>query len=112
VALLGAATVALTANGWTIAGAAAIGFSCAGVLVLALTLPPLLCAPGDVARTSAAMFTISYSLAMVVAVISGVLWDATGIPSMAFAPIGLCAVLLLAMPATLPLARSKGGELR
>jgi CP family cyanate transporter-like MFS transporter len=105
VALAGVATVALSAGAGTIAGAAAIGFACAGVLVLALTLPPLLCAPADVARTSAAMFTISYALAMVVAVISGALWDASGIASTAFVPIGLCALLLLALPGTLPLAR-------
>jgi len=104
-AMLGAITVAVTASGWTVAAAATIGFACAGVLVLTLSLPPLLCAPADVARTSAAMFTISYTLGMVIAVLSGAAWDVTGIPSMAFLPIGLCALLPFAVPATLPHAR-------
>ncbi len=105
VALAGVATVATTASVWTVVGAGAIGFSCAGVLVLALALPPLLCAPSDIARTSAATFTVSYTLGMVVAVISGAAWDATGIPSVAFVPIGACALLLLFVPATLPFGR-------
>jgi CP family cyanate transporter-like MFS transporter len=107
VALGGAVAIATTASIWTIAAAAAVGFACAGVLVLALALPPLLCVPADVGRTSAAMFTISYALGMGVAVISGAAWDVTGVPSAAFVPISFCALLLLALPATLPLARGQ-----
>ncbi len=41
-------------------------------------LPALLTAPSDVARMSAAMFTISYSEALVVSVLSGAAWDLGG----------------------------------
>ena len=35
------------------------------------------------------MFTISYSCAVIVPVVSGLVWDATGVPAMAFVPIAL-----------------------
>ena len=38
---------------------------------------------------------MSYTLGMITAVVSGVVWDLTAIPAAAFVPIGLCAVLLL-----------------
>jgi CP family cyanate transporter-like MFS transporter len=41
------------------------------------------------------MFTISYSCAVIVPVISGLAWDLTGIASMAFLPIALCGILLV-----------------
>jgi CP family cyanate transporter-like MFS transporter len=77
-----------------IAGAALLGFAAAGVLILMLALPPLLSPPNDVHRTAAAMFTISYSCALIVPVLSGIAWDLSGVPAAAFLPIGLCAVLL------------------
>jgi MFS transporter, CP family, cyanate transporter len=40
------------------------------------------------------MFTISYTCAVIVPVISGLLWDLTGIPSTAFLPIVFCGLLL------------------
>lgn len=75
--------------------ASILSFASGSGLILGLTLPPLLCAADDVARTSAAMFTVSYASAVIVAVISGALWDLTGAPRLAFFPIGLCAVVLL-----------------
>jgi MFS transporter, CP family, cyanate transporter len=83
---------------WVVAGAGLLGFAAAAVLVLMLALPPLVSPPEDVHRTAAAMFTISYSIAVITPVLSGLAWDITGIPAMAFLPIGLC-VLLLAVPA-------------
>jgi len=74
---------------------AAIGFSCGLMLILVLALPPLLCAPEDVARTSAALFTLAYACAVIVPIISGALWDLTAIPASAFVPIALCALLPL-----------------
>jgi CP family cyanate transporter-like MFS transporter len=97
--------IATTASLWTVAWAALLGFCGAGVLVLVLALPPLLRAPPDVAPTSAAMMTVSYTLAMLVAVISGVAWDLTGVPAAAFVPIGLCGLLLLTVPATISFDR-------
>jgi len=80
---------------WVIAGASLMGFAAAGILVLMLALPPLLSPPEDVHRTAAAMFTISYSIAVIVPVLSGVFWDLSGKPAMAFVPIGLCCLLLV-----------------
>jgi CP family cyanate transporter-like MFS transporter len=74
--------------------ASLIGFFAAGILVLVLALPPLLAAPDDVHRVTAAMFTISYSCAVAVPVISGMMWDMSGRPEFAFLPIALCGIIL------------------
>lgn len=103
--LLSIIGIATTASAWTVLWAAVLGFAAAGVLVLVLALPPLLCAPADVAPVSAAMLTVSYALGMAVAVVSGVTWDATKIPAAAFVPIGLCALLLLSVPMTIPFGK-------
>ena len=71
-----------------------VGFSDASALILGLTLPPLLCRPEDVARTSAGMFTMSYGGAVLVAILSGAAWDMSGVPSLAFVPLAICAVAL------------------
>src|SRR5262245_15826283 len=105
--LLSIIGIATTTSAWTIVWAAVLGFAAAGVLVLALALPPLLCAPADVAPVSAAMLTVSYAIGVSIAVISGVTWDVTGIPAAAFVPIGLCALLLLTVPATIPFGKKK-----
>ncbi len=83
----------------TIVWASLLGFSDAAALILGLTLPPLLCRPEDVARTSAGMFTLSYGGAVVIAVISGAAWDLSGIPALAFVPLAVCAVALTAITA-------------
>ncbi|MEJ2435700.1 MAG: MFS transporter [Pseudolabrys sp.] len=77
-----------------VASATIVGFAAAAILVLVLALPPLLAEPDDVHRVTAAMFTISYSCAVIVPVISGAAWDATGIGGFAFLPIAVCGVLL------------------
>lgn len=83
----------------TIAWAALLGFSDASALILGLTLPPLLCRPDDVARTSAGMFTLSYGGSVALALLSGAAWDLSGRPGLAFAPLGLCAIALAAIAA-------------
>jgi CP family cyanate transporter-like MFS transporter len=93
----------LSGTGWIIvAAAAALGFSGAATLTLLLALPPLLSPPEDIHRTTAAMFTISYSCAVIAPIISGLAWDASGIPAVAFAPIGLFSCLMIALASTLP----------
>ena len=74
--------------------AALIGFTTAITLTATLALPPLLSSPADLARTSAGMFTISYTTAIIIPTISGALWDATGRPWTAFVPLCLCAAAL------------------
>jgi CP family cyanate transporter-like MFS transporter len=80
---------------WVVAAATLEGFAAAVILILVLALPPLLSPPDDVHRVTAAIFTISYSCAVVVPVISGLAWDLTGIASAAFLPIALCGILLV-----------------
>ena len=88
-------SVTATRDARIMAAAALQGFAAAAILVLVLALPPLLSPPDDVHRVTAAMFTISYSCAVIVPVISGLIWDLSGIPSMAFLPIALCGLLLV-----------------
>jgi CP family cyanate transporter-like MFS transporter len=86
---------------WILAAGALLGFAGGGTFVLLLALPPLLSAPGDVHRVSAAMLTIGYACAVIVPVVSGLAWDLTGAGALAFVPIGACALLLLALAPTI-----------
>jgi MFS transporter, CP family, cyanate transporter len=91
----------LLGSDWVIVTAAgALGFSCAATLTLLLTLPPLLSAPGDTHRMTAGLLTISYSCAVIVPILSGLFWDASGVPAVAFIPIGLCNFLLTGLAST------------
>jgi CP family cyanate transporter-like MFS transporter len=80
---------------WIVAAATVQGFAASAILILILALPPLLSAPDDVHRVTAAIFTISYSCAVIVPVISGLAWDLSGIASFAFAPIAICGIILV-----------------
>ena len=83
-------------NGPVVVAAASLqGFASAAILVLLLALPPLLSPPDDVHRVTAAMFTISYSCAVITPIISGMLWDWSGMAALAFAPIGIAGLLLI-----------------
>jgi CP family cyanate transporter-like MFS transporter len=101
--LAGLAGVVFASGAFVIAAAALIGLSLTLTFVLILALPPVLSAPGDVHRLAAGMFTISYSTAVLVPTASGLLWDATGMPGAAFAPVAVCAVLLATLAPTLPI---------
>jgi CP family cyanate transporter-like MFS transporter len=79
---------------WTVVWAALLSLCSGSALILGLSLPALLCAPEDVGRTSAAMFTVSYGGAVVVALVSGAAWDLAGNPRLAFVPIALCSIVL------------------
>jgi CP family cyanate transporter-like MFS transporter len=69
-----------------------IGFSTAITFAVMLALPPMLSRPGDVHRTAAGMFTISYSCAVIIPTLSGGLWDLTGVPWTVFIALGFCAL--------------------
>ncbi|HWH39670.1 MAG TPA: MFS transporter [Usitatibacter sp.] len=86
-------------------GSGVIGFCSAFVLTLTLALPPMLVAPRDVPRVSAAMFAIGYLCAIVTPVLGGWLWDATGIAWAAFVPAGLFGPLMVVMAWGLRLER-------
>jgi MFS transporter, CP family, cyanate transporter len=100
-AILGVGGVVFAPGSGTIAAAALLGFACAATLILTLALPPLLCRPEEVGSTTAAMFTMSYGSAVVTPIVSGIVWDATGVPAAAFIPIGVCAIVLLAFAPTM-----------
>ena len=82
-----------------------LGFANAVTLILALALPSVLSAPDDVHRTSAGMFTISYSCAMLLSIVGGWLWDLTGMPVASFAPVALGAIVIVALASTVKNAR-------
>jgi MFS transporter, CP family, cyanate transporter len=91
---------------WIVAATFMLGFAVGGSFVLGLTLPPLLSAADEVAMNSAAVFTVSYAGAVVVAIVSGAIWDLTGRPALVFLPMLLTALGLGA--AALFLRRSGG----
>jgi CP family cyanate transporter-like MFS transporter len=93
--LLATLGIVFGTGAWIVAAATLQGFAAAAILILVLALPPLLSPPDDVHRVTAAMFTISYSCAVIVPVISGILWDLSGIAALAFLPIALCGILLV-----------------
>jgi MFS transporter, CP family, cyanate transporter len=105
--LLCVAGIAVTANWWTIFFAGWLGFLGAFVMTGGFALPALLTAPSDVARLSAAMFTISYSEALVVSVLSGAAWDIAGSARFAFLPIAISALPLLFVPAMIRFHRPR-----
>jgi MFS transporter, CP family, cyanate transporter len=84
-----------------VACAAVLGFCASAILILMLAMPALLAPPGEVHRVAGAMFTISYSIAVVTPICSGLAWDLTGVPAMAFLSIGACALMLIIVAPTI-----------
>jgi CP family cyanate transporter-like MFS transporter len=108
-ACLGA--IVATAGAVTVASAAVLGFAAGAAFALGLTLPPLLSAPDEVARVSAAMFTFSYTSALVVSVLSGAAWDLTGDARFAFLPVALAGLPAILLVPTMRFDRAAiGGE--
>jgi CP family cyanate transporter-like MFS transporter len=103
--LISLAGLALMVGPATIFWAGLLGFSDAAALILGLTLPPLLCRPEDVARTSAGVFTLSYAGAVLIGVISGAAWDLSGVPALAFVPLAACAIGMTAITTRLRLKK-------
>ena len=90
---------------WIVLWAGVLGFAGAVTLILTLALPSVLSAPHDVHRTSAGMFTISYSLAMALSVVCGWLWDVTHRPIAAFVPMAACGLVIMLSASTARHAR-------
>ena len=106
--LLATGGIVFSSGVWVVIAATVQGFAAAAVLILVLALPPLLSPPDDVHRVTAAMFTISYSCAVIVPVISGMAWDLSGIASLAFAPIAACGFLLVILAPAINHVRAVG----
>jgi MFS transporter, CP family, cyanate transporter len=86
--------IATGSGPWIVVAATVVGFSLAVTFVVTLALPPVLSPPGDVHRVSAGMFAVCFTLAVIVPVLCGALWDLTGRPWIVFVPLGLCALTL------------------
>jgi CP family cyanate transporter-like MFS transporter len=106
--MIGLAGIFTGSGAWIIAGCSLLGFSAAGILVLMFALPPMLSAPDDVHRVTAAMLTISYSCAVVIPILSGLAWDMTHVPAVAFIPIALCTFVLAGFALTFDFRSEKG----
>jgi MFS transporter, CP family, cyanate transporter len=104
--LLSVGAIVATAGAATIVAAAVLGFAAGAAFALGLTLPPLLSAPAEVARVSAAMFTIAYGCTVVVAIVCGAAWDASGAARFAFLPIALAALPSILLAPTIPFKRT------
>ena len=91
---------------------ALVGLTTAMTFVPVLALPALLSSPGDVPRTSAGMFTVSYTCAIIIPTISGALWDWTGRPWTAFLPLCFCAVGLTFFGAVVTRYRTPAEKMR
>jgi CP family cyanate transporter-like MFS transporter len=99
------AGIPATASGWTVLLAGLLGFIGAVVMILGLALPAMLTSSSDVARLAAAMFTISYTETLLIAVLSGAAWDLGGSARYAFVPIALASLPLLLLPMAIPFHR-------
>ncbi|HEY5215959.1 MAG TPA: MFS transporter [Pseudolabrys sp.] len=106
--VIATAGIVFGSGAWIVAAATLQGFAAAAILILVLALPPLLSPPDDVHRVTAAMFTISYSCAVIAPVISGIVWDLSGVASLAIVPIGLCGILLLILAPAINHVRAAG----
>ncbi|HZC57134.1 MAG TPA: MFS transporter [Xanthobacteraceae bacterium] len=85
---------------WIVFWSGVLGFVTAVTLILVLALPSVLGAPDDVHRTSAGMFTISYSVAMVLSVVGGWLWDVTQMPVTGLLPAAVCGLVIVLLSST------------
>jgi CP family cyanate transporter-like MFS transporter len=90
----------VTRGDWIVFWAGVLGFTGAVTLIMALALPSILSPADDVHRTTAGMFTISYTCAMVLSVVVGWLWDVTHQPLVGFAPIALGGLVIAALAST------------
>jgi CP family cyanate transporter-like MFS transporter len=108
--ILAAGGIVFGTGAWIVAAATLQGFAAAVILILILALPPLLSAPDDVHRVTAAMFTISYSCAVIVPVISGMVWDLSGVARLAFAPIAICGIILVVLAPAINHVRQAGSS--
>jgi len=106
--LLATLGIVFGSGAWIVVAATLQGFAAAAILILVLALPPLLSPPDDVHRVTAAMFTISYSCAVIVPVVSGILWDLSGIAALAFLPIALCGIVLVILAPAINHVRAAG----
>ena len=81
------------------------GSDASGCWTLLLLNSTLLSKPSDVARLSAGMFTVSYTVAVTVSVLSGASWDLTGKVASVFVPMAAAVLPMVLLTATIPMRR-------
>jgi len=86
---------------WVVLAASVTGFSLAVTFVVTFALPPVLAKPDDVHRMAGGMFAIAFTIAVIVPVVCGALWDLTGVPWTVFLPTVACALTLTVLGVTL-----------
>lgn len=91
-------------------GAGMLGFFGAGILILALALPPILAERGDVHRLSAGMFAITYAYSFVAPLLGGTAWDLSRVPATSFFPVVLGILTAMIGIAALPRHRESAGR--
>lgn len=94
VTVLGILGIVLCDGVWVVVSAAAAGLGAAVTFIVTFGLPAILSPPGGVHRMAGGMFTISYTIAVIVPILCGASWDLTGLAWTAFMPIVLCAVTM------------------
>ena len=90
--LLGLLGIVLCDGVWLVLSAAVAGLGAAVTFIVTFGLPAILSPPGEVPRMAGGMFTISYTIAVIVPILCGACWDITGLPWTAFLPMMLCAI--------------------
>jgi CP family cyanate transporter-like MFS transporter len=93
-AFAGLIGIVLAQGYWSVAFVALAGFATAINFIVMLSLPAVLSSQHDAHRTAAGMFAIGYAMSVSVPVLSGALWDLTGLAWTAFVPALICAVVL------------------
>jgi MFS transporter, CP family, cyanate transporter len=94
VTLAGLLGIVLCDGIWVMVSAAAAGLGAAVTFIVTFGLPAILSPPGEVHRMAGGMFTISYTIAVIVPVLCGACWDLTGLPWTAFMPMAVCAAVM------------------
>jgi MFS transporter, CP family, cyanate transporter len=110
VTLAGLVGIVLCDGVWVVVSAAAAGLGAAVTFIVSFGLPAILSPPGEVHRMAGGMFTISYTIAVIVPVLCGACWDLTGLPWTAFMPIAACAVIMTIFGTMLSARNARSGK--
>ncbi len=108
--LAGSVGLATGAAAIAIACAAVAGFSLACLLTLGLALPPMMVAEKELPSFSAAVFTVSYAIAVLTALLTGILETVSPSRATSVLPIAAAALAVLAVGATMRRQPRKRGS--
>ena len=106
VTTLGLLGIVLCDGIWIVISGALAGFGAAITFIVTFGLPASLSPPDDVHRMAGGMFTISYTIAVIVPVICGACWDLTGLPWTSFLPMMACGIVMTVFGTILTMQKS------